>query len=347
MDRGAHGDDLVRIHVSLGLLLEVLLHCVADHRKAGRAAHQDHPAQIPGDQVGLLQRFIADLEGALDQVRDEGGVLVPRDGSRDGAGLAVGAHRDVGDADLDLLVDGESLLGALCGDLELLQRIGIVAEIDSLPGHELVCHQIDQSIVEVLASEVGVSAGREDLEHVLPDLENRDVEGPPAQVVDGHPLGEAKAEAVGESGRGGLVQKSQHLEAGDPPGVLGGLSLVVVEVGGNRDHRLLRLLAELLLGDRLHLPKHHGRDLGEGELLIPDLDAQAVIRALDDAVGVDRLGLLDLLGEVVAADQALRGRHRVHGVVDDVGLGGVSHRDAAVLVEGHHAGRHRLAVGVL
>ncbi len=49
---------------------------------------------------------------------------------------------------------------------------------------ELVGEQVDHAVVEVVAAEVGVAAGREHLEHVLADLEDRDVEGAAAEVVD-------------------------------------------------------------------------------------------------------------------------------------------------------------------
>jgi hypothetical protein len=52
-------------------------------------------------------------------------------------------------------------------------------------------------------------------------------------------------EAVGERGRGRLVDDAQHFEAGDLAGVLGGLALGVVEIGRNGDDRLLDLLAEM------------------------------------------------------------------------------------------------------
>ena len=64
-----------------------------------------------------------------------------------------------------------------------------------------VTNQVDDSIVEVLASEERVAAGRPDLEDAAADLEDRDVEGAAAEVVDGDaPLG-VTAGAVGEPPR--------------------------------------------------------------------------------------------------------------------------------------------------
>ena len=62
------------------------------------------------------------------------------------------------------------------------------------------------------------------------------------------------------------------------------------------------------------------------------LDPDAVVRSLDDLVGADRLGFTDLLGEVVAADQALGRGDRVGRIVDDVRPGRVADGDRTVFV---------------
>ena len=75
---------------------------------------------------------------------------------------------------------------------------------------------VDDAAVEVLAAEERVARGREHLEHAVADLEDRDVEGAAAEVVDGDLLVAcACVEAVGERRRGRLVDDAQHLEAGD------------------------------------------------------------------------------------------------------------------------------------
>jgi hypothetical protein len=74
--------------------------------------------------------------------------------------------------------------------------------------------------------------------------------------------------------------------------------------------------------------------------------SNTVVLGFDDLVGADGLGLLDLFGEVVTADQALGRVDRVLGVMDDVGLGGVADSDRAIGLEGDHAGGRGFAVAV-
>ena len=86
-----------------------------------------------------------------------------------------------------------------------------------------------------------------DLEDAVADLENGDVEGAATEVEDQDGLLVLLVEAVGQRGRGRLVDDAQHLETGDLAGVLGGLPLAVVEVRRDGDDRLGDLLAQVLL----------------------------------------------------------------------------------------------------
>ena len=113
---------------------------------------------------------------------------------------------------------------------------------------ELGHHPVDDGLVEVVAAEVRVAVGRLDLEHAVAEVEDGDVEGAAAQVEHEDGLVVLLVEAVGERGRGRLVDDALDLEAGDLAGVLGGLALRVVEVGRDGDDRLVDLLAEVLLG---------------------------------------------------------------------------------------------------
>mmetsp|Transcript_151552 Transcript_151552/g.368045 ORF Transcript_151552/g.368045 Transcript_151552/m.368045 type:complete len:214 (+) Transcript_151552:1170-1811(+) len=137
---------------------------------------------------------------------------------------------------------------------------------------EFVDAMTEEPIVEVLAAEVRVARRRLDLEDALLDGEERDVKGAAAEVKDEDvPLRAAVVvllvEAVSDRGRGGLVDDAHAVDARDDGGVFGRLALGVVEVGGDRDHRVLDLLAEVRLRDLLHLGEDHRRDLLRGERL--------------------------------------------------------------------------------
>src|SRR5207249_1611018 len=96
--------------------------------------------------------------------------------------------------------------------------------------------------------EPGVATRREDLEDAATQPEDRDVEGPAAEIVDRDDALVLLVEAVGERSRRRLVHQTEHLQAREPSGVPGRLPLAVVEVGRHRDHRLRDALPERRLG---------------------------------------------------------------------------------------------------
>jgi len=101
-----------------------------------------------------------------------------------------------------------------------------------------------------------LSSSSLDGEDTTLDVEKRHIEGTTTEVVDEDiPLlvRLSRTKTVGDSGGGGLVDDTENVQASNGTGVLGGLTLVVVEVGGNGDDGLLDLHAELGLSNLLHL----------------------------------------------------------------------------------------------
>ncbi len=92
-----------------------------------------------------------------------------------------------------------------------------------------------QAVVDVVAAQVRVAVGGQDFEDAVLQLQDGDVEGAAAQIVDGDDAFLALVETVGQRGRGRFVDQAQHFEPGDAAGVARGLPLRVVEVGRHGD----------------------------------------------------------------------------------------------------------------
>ena len=345
LDGRADRHHLVGVDAAVRLAPEEVLDRLDDLGHAGHAADQDHLADLPGRQAGILERGLARLDGALDQIVDQGLELGPGQLHRQmlGAGLVGG---DEGQVDLGLHRARQLDLGLLGRLLEALQREPVFPEVDALLLLELVGEVADQAHVEVLAAQEGVAVGRLDLEHAVADLEDRHVEGAAAEVVDRDGLALRLVETVGERGGGRLVDDAQHLQAGDLAGVLGRLALGVVEIGRHGDDGLGHLAAEIRLRRLLHLLEHVGADLARRVSRALGFDPGIAVVRLDDPVGHHVLVLLGHGIVETATDQALDREQGVFRVGDGLALGRLSDEDLLLVAEGDHGGGGAGALGV-
>ena len=195
------------------------------------------------------------------------------------------------------------------------------------------------ALVPVVATEVVVTGGGADLDDALADLQQRDVERAATEVEDQDGLFLlALVQAVGQRRRGRLVDDAQHVEAGDLAGLLGGLTLGVVEVRRHGDDRVGDVLTEVGLGVALELHQHARADLLRGVVLAVDLDgpvgAHVALDRTDGPVDVgDRLvlgGLTDQHLAVARERDDRRGGAGALRVGDDDGVATLEYRDDGV-----------------
>ena len=205
-------------------------------------------------------------------------------------------------------------------------------------------------MIEVLAAEVSVAGGRLDLEDTLLNGQEGNIESTATQVEneDIALTLDLLVETVGDGGSSGLVNDTEDVKAGNETGVLGSLTLRVVEVGRDRDNGVVDGTTEVGLGGLTHLSEDHGGDLLRGELLGLTLelnldDRLAVL--VDDLEGeVLHVGLNLGVGEL-AANQTLGVEDRVLGVHSDLVLGRITDQTLSVS-EGNERGRRPVTLVV-
>ena len=78
---------------------------------------------------------------------------------------------------------------------------------------------------------MAVAIACQDLEDAVADVENRDIEGAAAEVEDRDALVCVLFEAIGQCCGSRFIDDAIDLEAGDLTGILGRLTLTVIEVG--------------------------------------------------------------------------------------------------------------------
>jgi hypothetical protein len=121
---------------------------------------------------------------------------------------------------------------------------------------EVLLEVLKKSSIEVTSTKVSITGSSLDGEDTTLDVQKGDIESTTTEIVDEDVpllLGLSGAETVGDSGGGGLVDDTENVETGNGTSILSGLTLVVVEVGGDGDDGLLDLHAELGLSNLLHL----------------------------------------------------------------------------------------------
>ena len=120
---------------------------------------------------------------------------------------------------------------------------------------------------------------------------------------------------------------------------LGGLTLSIVEIGGDGDNGMGDSAAQVLLGGLLHLGEDHGGDLLGGESLAftlgrLDID-MGLLALLDQFEGEEFLVGLDALVVEQATHKTFGIEDSVLGVGSKLILGGVSNQTFALLGKGH------------
>ena len=158
---------------------------------------------------------------------------------------------------------------------------------------EFINEMVNEAVVEVLTTQVSVTSGGLDFEDTFLDGQEGHIKGTTTQIENENVAFTLRllVETVSNGSRSRLVDDTEDVQARNETGILGSLTLGVVEVGGDGDDSVVDGTTEVGLSSLPHLGQDHGRDLLGGEFLGLALEFD-----LDDGLGslVD-----DLEGEML------------------------------------------------
>ena len=187
----------------MGLLPEEGLDLSADQRHASRASDEDHLINVVRGEAGIFQGETAGPERALHQFHGEGFKLIAGEIFR----VPAFAFRQVEDG-RGLQLIGESDFCPLGFQSDRLHLVGIGIHVEAMLLADFLDEQICELAVEVIASEMGVAVGCQDLKDAVLELEDGNIEGSSAKVVDGDCSLSLLLESIGQRGGGRFIDNS-------------------------------------------------------------------------------------------------------------------------------------------
>ena len=257
LNGGTNRDDLVGVDRLTGLQGHKGAHHLLHHRHSGGATHEDHIVDVLRRETGIAERALHRAKQTIEQIRAESFKGAALEAGLDMQG-AVLAGRDEGQGNRGALHTTEFDLGLLGRLGQPLEGLAIAAQINLVLLLEGIRQPVDDPTVPVVSAELGVSTGGLDVEDPLGNAQDRDVKGAATQVKDQHAFDRAAIKSVGKGRRGGLVQDPLNRNPSQTAGITGGLTLGIVEIGGDRDHRGLDGLTEEGAGVVHQLAEHAG-----------------------------------------------------------------------------------------
>jgi hypothetical protein len=163
-----------------------------------------------------------------------------------------------------------------------------------------------------------------------------------SKVIHGVKAFGTVVEAIGDRRGGRLVEQSQHVQTGQPRGVLGGLALRFVEIGRHGDHGTHQIVAERVFRE-LTQRRENLRRYFDRALHAVDGANLHHARRVDEIV---RRVFGPFHFRLAAAHEALDRDDRVTRIARRFGLGGASNTAAALLQIADHRRQQHMAVRV-
>ncbi len=337
LNSSTDGDGLIGVDRLGGVTAEDALDGLSDLGHAGHATDEDNLLNLLGLEVSILESLADGVDGAADERVNHLLKLSTGELHVDVLG-ARGVSSDEGQVNVGLKGGRKLDLGLLGSLTDTLDSHAVTREIETRGLLEVGNHMADQMDIEILTTQVGVTVGRLDLKDTVLDLQDGDIEGTTAKIVDSDNAVSLLLKTVGQSSSGRLVDDTKNVQTGNLTSILGALTLSIVEVGRDSDDGVLDGLGEVSLSSLLHFVEDEATNLRGGVLLVASRNPGVTVAVLDDLVG-DLLDVaLDLSIGELATDQTLGSEKGVLGVDDGLTLSGDTDETLAILGKSDNGG---------
>ena len=215
-------------------------------------------------ETGIFEDLLDRLHGFPEQVHVQLLELGPGQGFREVVAVFEGF-----DLDPRGLLRRQGPLGLFDLPLQLAHSPEVTGNVGTRLLLVELDEVVDDTVVEVLTTEMGITGGSQDLEDSVIDGEKGDIESSTTEIVDDDlRFATFLVKTVGDGCSGRLVDDTKDLKTGNGTGILGGLTLGVVEVCGDGDNSMGDLLPKVSLGGLLHLRQDHGGNFFRSKLAV-------------------------------------------------------------------------------
>ena len=216
-----------------------------------------------------------------------------------------------------------------------MQRELVRCEIDAFLLLELCRKEFNDRRIKIFAAKECITVGRFDFEHTVTDFENRDVKRTAAKVIHRDQFAVILLKPVGECGSCWLIDNTQHFKASNLSGILGCLTLGIVEICRNRNHGLRHGFTKIALGGFLHLLQSERADLRRRIIFAACFDPSIAGLTLGDGVGDEAHIFLCHRIIETTANQALYRKDRIFRISDGLPLGRLTDEALTVFGKGY------------
>ena len=187
---------------------------------------------------------------------------------------------------------------------------------------ELGNHPVRDALIIVITTKMGIAVCRQYLDDAITDIDDGNIERATAEIINHDLLLFFIIKAIRKCCSCRLVDDTLYIKTCDLTGILGSLSLGIIEICRNRDDSLCHLLTKISLGICLQLLKDH-----RGDFL------RCIVLAIDGNL-------------VISTHMSLDGRDRTVCICYSLTLRRITDESVAVLCKCHNrrCGSHTLCI---